>query len=218
MRQPAGRGPDRRSGEAEFADGRVDHSPAAELLEEVLGMPVRAAAVAGSFAEIDDVRIAAHLLGDAVAHRVHPTLHDRFAAVGGWIEVLQRWIDRVGPSVQRGGGRIGGGRLPGELGRVAEHLVHLVLDRLQVGFHGVARVEQEAAIAGDRVALEPLVPLLLRAGPADYGIALLMSDLAIGQGFDQGGPLAGSRRSTACLAAFQTASTSLPSTRTPGNP
>ena len=44
----------------------------AELLPEALGVGEGAAALAGAFAEIDDVRIAPHLLGDAVAHRVEP--------------------------------------------------------------------------------------------------------------------------------------------------
>ena len=59
--------------------------------------------------------------------------------------VVQGRIDRIGPGVQRGGGRIGERRFPGEIDRVAEHFVHLVLDRLQVGLGSVARFEQEVA-------------------------------------------------------------------------
>ena len=44
----------------------------AELLVQVLRMGEGAAALTRSFAEIDDIGVAAHLLGDAVAHGVEP--------------------------------------------------------------------------------------------------------------------------------------------------
>ena len=69
------------AGEAQLRNRRVNHPASAELLPQTFGVGEAAAALANAFAEVKDMRIAAHLLGDAVAHRFE-VVHLDAAAVG----------------------------------------------------------------------------------------------------------------------------------------
>ena len=58
------------AGEAEFGDRRVDHAFGAEFLVQALGVGEGATALARALAQVHDQRVAAHLLGQAVAYRI----------------------------------------------------------------------------------------------------------------------------------------------------
>ena len=99
------RGAERGAGEAQLGDRRVDHPLGAELLPQALGVRESAAALAGALAEIEDVRIAPHLLGDAVAHRIEPARLGRVgrpaaarSASGGLIGSAKTWRRTVAGS------------------------------------------------------------------------------------------------------------------------
>ncbi len=128
------RGAKRRAGEAKFGDRRVDHPVSPELLVEPLGVGEGAAALAGSFAEIDDVRIAPHLLGDAVAHGVEPARLLRRDVVSQGRECFSR-VDRVGIDMQMRRRRVRLRRTPCELDRFLDDAIDLGLDRLDL-LHG----------------------------------------------------------------------------------
>ena len=72
VRAAGRRGADCGGGEALLGDRRVDHPLRPELLPQTLCVGEAAAALAGAFAEIEDAGLRAHLLGDAVAHRLEP--------------------------------------------------------------------------------------------------------------------------------------------------
>ena len=127
-----GRGADRGAGKALFGDRRIDHARAAELLPEALGVREGAAALAGAFAEIEDVRVLAHLLGDAVADGVEPAGHDGRASGRGACCAARR-IDRFREDMAPDSGRIRLRRVPGEVERVAHDVIDAPLDRGERG-------------------------------------------------------------------------------------
>ena len=134
--------------------------------------------------------VGAHLLGDAVAHRLEPALRARLAD-GARTQRLGR-VDRVGEDMLAHRRRIGLGRVAGELERVLHHLLDMRLDlgeRLGIGDAVV--LDQPLAEHVDRVALDPGVDLLLRAVGADDRVALVVADGAVGLGLDQRRALAG---------------------------
>ena len=157
-------------------------------------MPVGAAALADPFPEVEDVGIGAHLLGQGVADRVEPTLHDGLGGLVGSLAVA--WgggylgIDGLGPHPRRGRGRLGPGRLAREVGRLLDLAFDIVVDCLQFRRAGDARRLQSLAQSQDRAALEPRVDLFLGAVGADQRIALVVPDDAIGERFDQRRPTA----------------------------
>ena len=77
-RQPLAEAPMAAPVKPSSANRRVDHPLAAEFVPQALGVGKTAAALARSLAHVDDVRIAAHFLGDRVAHGFQISLHDGF--------------------------------------------------------------------------------------------------------------------------------------------
>ena len=73
-----GRRPEGRPGKAQLADGGIDHAIAAELLPHPLGVGEAAAAPADALAEVDEVGAAPHLGGDSVPGSLQPSLFTGF--------------------------------------------------------------------------------------------------------------------------------------------
>ena len=124
----------RGAGEALLGDRRVDHALRPELGPQPLGVREGAAALAGAFAEIEDRRIAAHLLGDAVAHRVEPACHG--AAGLRRRGQRRRRVQRLGEDMVERRRRIRLGRAPGELQRVLNDLLDPRVDRVELAGGG----------------------------------------------------------------------------------
>ncbi len=184
-----GRGAEGGAGEALLGDRRIDHPLRAELVVEVPGVGEGAAALAGALAEIEDVRVAPHLLGDAVADGIEPALLHHLRR-GGRTKRLGR-VDRLGIDMVRDGRRVRLGAGAGEGQRLAGRSLDAGVDRVEIGGGDAELADEPGAEQRDRIALQPGVHLLLGAVGAGDVVALVVADGAVGLGLDQRRALAG---------------------------
>ncbi len=171
---------------------------ATKFLPQSLGVREAAAALAGPLAHVDDVFVAAHFLGDAVANRFQPGLHPGFsrrplparAADGAARPTRGRspWPGRAAASDEQSR------RPPSSCFPPADRSRRVPRPSSRAGRN------QLFAKRGDRAARQPMVEFFLCSVRAGERIAFMMADDPIGLGFDQGrsvpgaGPLDGLSR------------------------
>ena len=149
-----------------------------------------AAAFARAFAEIEDVRVPPHFLGDAVAHRVEPAKH--LAGRCGLLHQRLGRVERLGEDMPADGRRIRLGRLPGEVERMLDNAVYPRVDGVELRpGREVELLREPLPEELDGVPQRPFVDLGLGSVGAGDGVALMMTDGAIGLRLDQRRPVAG---------------------------
>ena len=172
------------AGEALLGDRRIDHALRPELQPKPLGMSERAAALAGALAEVHDVRVAAHLFGDAVTDRVEPACRHGRRGLGRH-QGLRR-IERLGVHEGAHRRRIGFRRSPREAERGLHGVLDALLDAIELrGGRDRVLVGQPLPEEFYRIAPQPRVDLGLGAVGADHRVTLVMAHGPIGLRLDQ---------------------------------
>ena len=209
-------GADGSADDAELGDRGVADALLAEAVVEVAGDAECAAVDADVLAEHEHPLVGGHRLADGLADRLG--VGDRPVGRGGGLAVI-RWcvIGQAVAKTRRGCRRGGVGRALAA--RTASRMSWVASARIALTALSSrsAALDDDALEAEDRVVLAPLGDLLV--GAVEVLVALAVALPAVGLGLEQGRALAGAGAGDGLGRRLRaTASTSLPSTVTPGMP